>query len=98
MFLRQHLFPTPPPLQCPALRLFPIPPPTLRRIFSKNSQPPRTNCACTCSQGLVCIPSRIAPPHTADTAFVAPGPLHTQWSGHATVVHHAASAKSVPYC
>src|SRR5437773_2447618 len=38
------------------------------------------------------------PPHTADTAFVAPGPLHAQWSGHATVVHHAASAKSVPYC
>jgi len=24
---RQHLFPTPPPLQCPALRLFPMPPP-----------------------------------------------------------------------
>src|SRR5438034_561119 len=24
---RQHLFPTPPPLQCPALRLFPMPRP-----------------------------------------------------------------------
>src|SRR5437764_14684824 len=24
---RQHLFPAPPPLQCPALRLFPMPPP-----------------------------------------------------------------------
>src|SRR5438093_1525965 len=71
---RQHLVPTPPSLQCPALRLFPMPPPPRDRSFPKTHSRPEPTAPAHAPKDWSAFLPGSPPPHTADTAFVAPAP------------------------